>query len=471
MMAAPDLLELRVAEIEPSPFNPRRIRREDPATQDLADSIRAVGVLQPPTVRALADGGYELVAGERRWCAAGVAELETIPCLVRELSDREAREICVTENLQRVDLSPLEEADGVATLLEDYEGDVRAVAAQLGRSAGWVARRARLSTLTERWCSAIADPEHEAAALSVGHLELIARLAPEAQDDLLRQRSTCHPGLFDDELDAAADVTGELGRCLNPTCWDRKVTVVRERRIADVSAKTGKDVLLVRDGRNHGPFSSDDGAVNHWTVERAKKSDKGAVPALTIDEHGNVGQKHRWVKPIGSSGGSPGSSGSSAKGGKKTLAEKEAALADRRKARAVQLVAAELEGVTKPPKWTVPMAAVFGTRRRIETPHLDSIAHLGDLCWRGRDDDDDTPLPWERALSLIDAKPREALTALWEQVRGTMLARLGCPSVVDAWREAGHVCELLDLSLEAFHAQAVDELPEPKAWAAEREGA
>ena len=101
---------LNINEITPNKEQPRKTFDET-ALEELADSIRQHGVLQPLLVRPLTSGGYQLVAGERRWRASRLAELKEVPVIIKELSDTEAMEIAIIENLQREDLNPIEEAD------------------------------------------------------------------------------------------------------------------------------------------------------------------------------------------------------------------------------------------------------------------------------------------------------------------------------------------------------------------------
>ncbi len=489
-----NLWEIDLKSIKRSPYNSRKVNAKDPRTVQLADSIKAIGVLQPPTVRAKGKG-YELVAGERRWCAAKVAGLESIEVLVRELTDRQACEICVTENLQREDLLPLEEAHGVALLLTDYAGDVRAVAAQLGRSVGWVARRSRLATLSDRWRELVANPESEASEMSAGQLELIARLAPAAQDQLIdghgrppwnlcngsvsqterylaqlmrevkgapwkadapvldiiactdcMQRSTCVVGLFDDELEGDPPA-GPLGRCLDAACWDRKLHAYIEEREAALRAKHGADLLLIGD-RYRGALGDNVHDSNDYKA--AKKADKDSRPALVVQGPG--AGKMRWVAPQSwASGSSP------AKGGKKTLKEKEAGLKKRRRLRALELIRVAVKELA-PPLHLISLAATFGTSHRHET------------MWAWDEGKNKRLNSWDTYRTLVDRTAAvNADRRLWDAVAGVLCQRLMCNQVDEAWKDAASACKALELPApEKYFAQAVEEISEPKAWAKER---
>ena len=116
---------------------------------ELADSISQHGVLQPLLVRPIFGGGYQIVAGERRWRAARMAGLSEVPAMVREMNDGEVMELALIENLQREDLTPLEEARGYQTLLEKYELTQEEVAKTVGKSRPAVTNALRLLNLPE----------------------------------------------------------------------------------------------------------------------------------------------------------------------------------------------------------------------------------------------------------------------------------------------------------------------------------
>jgi ParB family chromosome partitioning protein len=137
-----------VANIESNPQQPRMIFDAD-ALHELSASIREHGVLQPILVRPLGANRYQLVAGERRWRASKEAGLETIPALVEELDDETALEIAIIENLQREDLSPLEEATMYDRMVRDHGYSIRKLAEKLGKDKGYVENRLRLADAPE----------------------------------------------------------------------------------------------------------------------------------------------------------------------------------------------------------------------------------------------------------------------------------------------------------------------------------
>lgn len=139
---------LRLSEIEPNRGQPRK-NFDDAAISALADSIREHGVLQPILVRPLAFGGYQIVAGERRWRAARMLGLDEVPVVIRDLSDLEAAQIALIENLQRENLNPIEEAEGYLRLQDDFGMKQEEIAKTVGRSRSAVTNSLRLLRLPE----------------------------------------------------------------------------------------------------------------------------------------------------------------------------------------------------------------------------------------------------------------------------------------------------------------------------------
>ena len=141
-------MTLPVEQLHPNPDQPRRHFSTE-ALEELAASIRAKGVIQPLIVRPVADrpGHYQIVAGERRWRAAQMAQLHELPILVRDLSDTEVLEIAIIENIQRADLNALEEAEGFRQLMDRFGHTQERLAAALGKSRSHIANLLRLLQL------------------------------------------------------------------------------------------------------------------------------------------------------------------------------------------------------------------------------------------------------------------------------------------------------------------------------------
>ena len=131
--STPELAHLPVESIHPNPKQPRR-RFDSEAASGLAESIRAQGLIQPVLVRPRPDGGYELIAGERRWRAAREAGVPTVPAVVRDADDRDTLLLGLVENVAREQLSPVEEARAYATLVDEFTLSLGEVAERVGRS-------------------------------------------------------------------------------------------------------------------------------------------------------------------------------------------------------------------------------------------------------------------------------------------------------------------------------------------------
>lgn len=170
---------VRISLIEPDKNQPRSEFDED-ALNELAENIRQHGVLQPILVRSLDNGGYKIVAGERRWRAARLAGLDEIPVYIKELTDLEAAEISLIENIQRKDLTPLEEAAAYQTLMETYGLTQQQVAEAVGRSRSAVANSIRLLSLSENVQKMLRDKK-----LTEGHAKVLAGVADKDTQEKL----------------------------------------------------------------------------------------------------------------------------------------------------------------------------------------------------------------------------------------------------------------------------------------------
>lgn len=167
-------VELNINELEPNRGQPRKEFSEE-AMRELADSIAQHGVLQPLLVRPLLSGGYQIVAGERRWRASRMAGLATVPALIRELTDSEVMQIALIENLQREDLKPLEEAQGYQALMEEFGFTQDEISKSVGKSRPAVTNALRLLNLPEAVRGMLARGD-----LSAGHARTLLSFKDEA---------------------------------------------------------------------------------------------------------------------------------------------------------------------------------------------------------------------------------------------------------------------------------------------------
>ena len=172
---------LPITDVENYSGQPRK--NFDPeALAQLADSIRQHGILQPLTVRKLDSGYYQIIAGERRWRAARMAGLDTVPVIIVEADDKTATELAMIENLQREDLNPMEEAAGYRTLIDLYGMTQEEVSKRVGKSRSAVANSLRLLDLSEAVRVFV-----EEGRLTAGHARALIPLPPDVQEQAARE--------------------------------------------------------------------------------------------------------------------------------------------------------------------------------------------------------------------------------------------------------------------------------------------
>lgn len=313
--------EISLDQIRPHPDNRRVGGFDEQKMQQLAESIKTCGVMQPAVVRMIDGPGktiYELVAGERRWRAARLAGLTTLPCVVRVLDDAAAMRIQIIENLQREDVHPLDEATGYQRLLGAGGYDVETIAKEVGRSASYVYQRLKLQDLIP------AAREHLVkGTLTAGHAILIARLTPEQQREALEEAFDHYPSTHAVPVRELADwiqetILMDLGKaafkkddadlvpaagpcttcpkrtgyqpalfadvckhdsCTDPGCFNGKLAALVARRTAELE---GTEHLLVSDGY----YERKAGILPKHDWEETRKSDKGAVRVLVANGPG-----------------------------------------------------------------------------------------------------------------------------------------------------------------------------------------
>ena len=173
---------LPIHKVEPNPDQPRQDFDEE-ELQALSESIAIHGVIQPLTVREMASGYYQIIAGERRWRASRMAGLSEIPVVIVEADDRKAMELALIENLQRQDLNPIEEALGYQSLMNEYGMTQEEAAGRVGKSRPAVANALRLLTLDERVVQMVRDGE-----LTAGHARAVLVLKDERKQQQAAQR-------------------------------------------------------------------------------------------------------------------------------------------------------------------------------------------------------------------------------------------------------------------------------------------
>ena len=230
---AKSAVKLNINDIEPKRDQPRKTFDET-ALSELADSIALHGVIQPLLVRPISDGGYQLIAGERRWRASRLAGLTEVPVVIREMTDSEAMELALIENLQREDLNPIEEAEGYKLLMDTYSLTQEEAAARVGKSRPAVANTMRLLALPKEVLDLIKEgrissghgrtllglddksvmlklcEEIEEKQLSVRQLEAIVKSLNAPKKDTERKTKNTKRDPYFDECELA--IRNELGR-------------------------------------------------------------------------------------------------------------------------------------------------------------------------------------------------------------------------------------------------------------------
>ena len=213
--------EIAVSQLDPNPDQPRRTF-DTQALEALAESIRQAGVLQPLLV--VENGArYRIVAGERRYRAARMAGLQSVPCVVRDMTEQERMEAALIENLQREDLNPIEEAAGIRALMEECGYTQELAAKRVGRSRPALANLLRLLQLPESIRELV-----KAGELSAGHARVLAGLADESRQLALAERAV-REGMSVRELEKLAAQTMEKPAKPEPKPLPSELNDMQER--------------------------------------------------------------------------------------------------------------------------------------------------------------------------------------------------------------------------------------------------
>lgn len=241
------IVTLRLSEIEPNRDQPRKVFSEE-ALNELADSIREHGVLQPLLVRPLSTGGYQLVAGERRWRASRMAGLREVPVVIRDMDEEQAMEIALIENLQREDLNAIEEASGYKLLMERYGMTQEQVAKRVGKSRPAVANALRLLNLPPRVMEMVEEgevsPGHARALLSFENPEQMMDVAQKVRKGKYSVRDIEKMSKHQGE-----PVVEELTSAEAEDVWGSQAAFFTEMELA-LSGELGRKVKIARNGNS-----------------------------------------------------------------------------------------------------------------------------------------------------------------------------------------------------------------------------
>lgn len=238
------VVTLRLSQIEPNRDQPRKIFSEE-ALNELADSIREHGVLQPLLVRPLPGGSYQLVAGERRWRASRMAGLQEVPVVIREMDEEQAMEIALIENLQREDLNAIEEATGYKQLMERYGMTQEQVAKRVGKSRPAIANALRLLNLPQKVMDMVGEgevsPGHARALLAFDDQDRIVEIAQKVKTGKYSVRDIERMAKNQDEKKEKAAKASE------EPAWGGKSAFLTEMEIA-MSMEMGRKVRIIPNG-------------------------------------------------------------------------------------------------------------------------------------------------------------------------------------------------------------------------------
>jgi ParB family chromosome partitioning protein len=263
--ATSGLTEVPLDQIDANPFQPRRVFPEE-SLKELADSIRASGIVQPVLLRR-ADSRYQLIAGERRWRAARLAGLDTIPAVIRDLPDREALELALTENILREDLNPLEVAGAYQALQEKHGLSHEEIAAHLGVNRSSVTNTLRLLRLP----AAVQDML-TSGDISAGHARTLLGLA-SASAQIQLARRTAKRGLSVRQLERLVGLLGQ--RATTPVAAGnaRQPDPNIRAAVTELERTLGTRVKILGDGKRGkieiNYFSAEDlNRLFDWIVRR-----------------------------------------------------------------------------------------------------------------------------------------------------------------------------------------------------------
>jgi ParB family transcriptional regulator, chromosome partitioning protein len=235
-----ELRQLPLSWLRPGKYQPRKDMSQD-ALEELANSIRAQGVIQPIVVRQVADNGFEIIAGERRWRACQLVRLETVPCLIKNVADNAAVAIALIENIQREDLNAIEEAAALLRLMQEFELTHQEVAEAVGKSRSAVSNLLRLNQLNEDVKRLV---EH--GDLDMGHARALLALEGPLQTELARQ--VAQKGM------TVRDTEKMVQRLLTPR--EGRIVAEPEPRLArwetTVSERLGISAKFVSSGKEKG---------------------------------------------------------------------------------------------------------------------------------------------------------------------------------------------------------------------------
>ena len=265
---------LPIAQVEPGLKQPRK-RFDEETLADLAESIRLHGILQPLTVRRLASGYYQIIAGERRWRAAKQAGLSEVPAIIVEADDRKVMELGLIENLQREDLNPMEEAMGYQALIEEYGLTQEEAARRVGKSRPAVANALRLMALPDAIRALV-----EEGKLSAGHARALLSVPDSTSHKKLAQKVVAE-GLSVRQTEALAKRLAREREELEEHGGEKPVDpmkLYRDAAAKELSTRWGRKVSITmgpKKGKLEFEFYNDEDLTE--LLDRLEKTLKGGT--------------------------------------------------------------------------------------------------------------------------------------------------------------------------------------------------
>ena len=266
---------LPIAQVEPGLKQPRK-RFDEETLAALAESIRLHGILQPLTVRRLASGYYQIIAGERRWRAAKLAGLREVPAVIVEADDRKVMELGLIENLQREDLNPMEEAMGYQALIEEYGLTQEEAARRVGKSRPAVANALRLMALPDAVRALV-----EEGKLSAGHARALLSL-PRAEEQKKLAQKVVAEGLSVRQTEALAKRLARDREEMEDSGGEKPsdpMKLYRDAAAKELSARWGRKVSITmgpKKGRLEFEFYNDEDLTA--LLDRLEETLKGGSP-------------------------------------------------------------------------------------------------------------------------------------------------------------------------------------------------
>ena len=246
--------ELAVDQLQPGKYQPRT-RMDQDALKELAESIKTQGVIQPILVRPVADGKYEIIAGERRWRAARMAGLQAVPVVIRDIPDNQALAVALIENIQREDLNPLEQAIGIQRLINEFGLTHQSAAESLGRSRTAVTNLLRLLELAPPVRDLLAEGK-----LDMGHARALLALPAIRQVELANEIAA--KGLTVREVEKRVSELVSRPKPRMPRTVDRDVARLQE----ELAQKLGTPVQIKQKSKGRGALIVEYGSLDQLDV-------------------------------------------------------------------------------------------------------------------------------------------------------------------------------------------------------------